>query len=153
MQEVCQVSCGIQSNYKLHIQYNKDWDSDVSIVTGYELDVWGVGVPSPGRGKIFLLSTLPTQVLGPTQHPIQWVPGALSPRIKQLRHEADHLNPTSAKVKNMWIYTSIPPYNFIVYPLIMKTQLITQHNAYFNYWAEMFLGHLNKISFCTDVTK
>jgi hypothetical protein len=38
---------------------------------------------SPGRGKIFLSSTSPRPVLGPTQPPIQWVPGALSPRVKR----------------------------------------------------------------------
>jgi hypothetical protein len=40
--------------------------------------------------------------------PIQLVPGALSPR-----READHSPPTSADVKNTWIYTSTPPYAFM----------------------------------------
>jgi hypothetical protein len=47
-------------------------------------------------------------VLGPTQPPIQWVPEALSPGAKQPGREADHSPPTSAEVKNMWIYTSTP---------------------------------------------
>jgi len=47
--------------------------------------------------------------LGPTQPPIQWVPGALSLGVKQLGHEADHSPPSSAEVKNMWSYTSVPP--------------------------------------------
>jgi hypothetical protein len=34
---------------------------------------------SPGKGEIFLLSTMSKPALGPTQPPIQWVPGALSP--------------------------------------------------------------------------
>jgi hypothetical protein len=34
---------------------------------------------SPGRVKNFLFSTSSRPVLGPTQPPIQWVPGALSP--------------------------------------------------------------------------
>jgi hypothetical protein len=33
----------------------------------------------PGRGKIFILSMSSRPVLGPTQPPIQWVQGALSP--------------------------------------------------------------------------
>jgi hypothetical protein len=37
--------------------------------------------------------------LGPTQTPIQWVPGALSLGVKQLGREADHSPPSSAKVK------------------------------------------------------
>jgi hypothetical protein len=42
--------------------------------------------------------------LGPTQPPIQWVQGALSPGVKRQGHEADHSPPTSAKVKKMCIY-------------------------------------------------
>jgi len=38
--------------------------------------------------------------LGPTQLPIQWVPGALSSEIKQPGCGADHAPPSSAKVKN-----------------------------------------------------
>jgi hypothetical protein len=32
--------------------------------------------------------------------PIQWVPGAISPGVKQLGHEADHSPQFSAEVKN-----------------------------------------------------
>jgi hypothetical protein len=64
---------------------------------GYELD----GPDSiPGRGKTFLFSTASRSALGPTQPPIQWVPGALSLGVKQLGHDADHTPPSSAKVKN-----------------------------------------------------
>jgi hypothetical protein len=45
---------------------------------------------SPSRGKIFLLATLSKSVLGPTQSPIQWVPGAFSPGVKRPGREADH---------------------------------------------------------------
>jgi hypothetical protein len=31
--------------------------------------------------------------------------GALSPGVKRQEREADHLPPTSAEVKKMWIYT------------------------------------------------
>jgi hypothetical protein len=37
-------------------------------------------------------------VLGPTQPPIQWVPGALSLGVKRPRREADHSHPSSAEV-------------------------------------------------------
>jgi hypothetical protein len=53
-------------------------------------------------------------VLGPTQPPIQWVPGALSAGVKWPGREADHSPPKSAEVKNTWIYTSTPPYIFMV---------------------------------------
>jgi hypothetical protein len=68
---------------------------------------------SPGRGEIFLYSTASMPDLGPTQPPIQWVPGALSSGVKQPGREADHSTPTSANVKNTWIYTSTPPYVFM----------------------------------------
>jgi hypothetical protein len=37
--------------------------------------------------------------LGPTQSPIQWVPGALSLRVKWPGREADHSPPSGAEVK------------------------------------------------------
>jgi hypothetical protein len=46
--------------------------------------------------------------LGPTQPPIKWVPGTLTPGVKQLGHEAEHSPPSSAKVKNAWSCTSTP---------------------------------------------
>jgi hypothetical protein len=38
--------------------------------------------------------------LGPTQPPIQWVPGALSPGIRRPGSETDPSAPASAVVKN-----------------------------------------------------
>jgi hypothetical protein len=64
-------------------------------------------------GKNFVLSTSFRQALGPTQPPIQYVPGALSPEIKRPGLEADHSPLTSAEVMKMWIYTSTPPYVFM----------------------------------------
>jgi hypothetical protein len=63
----------------------------------------------PGRGKTFLLSTSSRPVLGPTQLPIQWVP-----EVKRLGRESNHSPPSSADVKNTWIYTSTPLYVFLV---------------------------------------
>jgi hypothetical protein len=47
------------------------------------LDDRGVGVPSPGRVKNFLFSTSSRPALGPTQPPIEWVPGVLSQGVKR----------------------------------------------------------------------
>jgi hypothetical protein len=58
---------------------------------------------SPGRVKNLFISTSSRPVLGPTQPPIQWVPGALSPGGKQPGREAGHSPPTSAEVKKTWI--------------------------------------------------
>jgi hypothetical protein len=65
------------------------------------------GSPSPSGVKNFLFSTLSRKALGPTQSPIQWVPGVISPAVEQPGREADHSLPTSAEVKKMWIYMSV----------------------------------------------
>jgi hypothetical protein len=70
--------------------------------------------PIPGRLKNFLFSMTYRPTLGPTQPPIQWVPDALFPRVKRQGREADHSPPASVEVKKMWIYTSTPPYAFMV---------------------------------------
>jgi hypothetical protein len=40
--------------------------------------------------------------------PIRWVPG-----VKRQGRGAHHSPLTSAEVKEMWIYTSTPPYSFL----------------------------------------
>jgi hypothetical protein len=62
---------------------------------------------SPGKVKIFLLSTSSRSVLRPIQPPIQWVTG-LSSGLKRPGHEADHSPSSSAEVKNTWIYIDCP---------------------------------------------
>jgi hypothetical protein len=54
-------------------------DSSVGIVTGYELDDLRVGYSSTGGVKNFDFSLSTRPALGPTQPPIQWLPGALPP--------------------------------------------------------------------------
>jgi hypothetical protein len=69
----------------------------------------------------FLFFTVSRPALRPTQPPIQWVTGGLPSGVKRPGHEADHLPPPNAEVKNRWSYTSIPHmsawhgarYNFI----------------------------------------
>jgi hypothetical protein len=56
--------------------------------------------------------------LGPTQPPIQWVPGALSLGVKRPGREADHSLPSSAEIKDAWSYTSTPQYVFLAWCLI-----------------------------------
>jgi hypothetical protein len=46
-----------------------------------------------------LFITVSGTALGPTQSPIQWIPGALSLGVKRLGREADHSPPSNAKVK------------------------------------------------------
>jgi hypothetical protein len=60
------------------------------------------------------ISTASRPIVGPTQPPIQRVLGPLSPGVKWPGLESDHSPPTSAEVKKTWIYTSTPPYAFMV---------------------------------------
>jgi hypothetical protein len=44
--------------------------------------------------------------------------GASFPGVKPPGREANHSLPANAELKKMWIYTSTPPYAFLVYCLI-----------------------------------
>jgi hypothetical protein len=55
---------------------------------------WGSRFVMNKHNGIFLFTTASRTALGPTQPPIQWVPG-----VKQLGCEADNSLPFSAKVK------------------------------------------------------
>jgi hypothetical protein len=80
----------------------KSHDSSAGIALGYRLDNRGSRVQFPAGAGIFLFTTMSRMALGPTQPPIQWVPGALSLGVKRLEREADHSPPSSAKVKE-WV--------------------------------------------------
>jgi hypothetical protein len=67
-----------------------------------------MGVQFPAGAGRFSLCIASRLALGPTQSPSQWELGALSPGVKQSGHEADHSPPSSAEVKNVWSYISIP---------------------------------------------
>jgi hypothetical protein len=75
-------------------------DSSVGIALGYGLDDRGSRVRFPA-GISILFTTASRTALGPTQPPIQWVPGALSLRLKRPWREADHSPPSSAEVKEL----------------------------------------------------
>jgi hypothetical protein len=62
---------------------------------------------------VHLASKSSRPALGSTQPPIKWVPGALCLAAKRPGREAENSSPTSAELKKIWIYTSIPPYAFI----------------------------------------
>jgi hypothetical protein len=76
----------------------KSRDSSVGIALSYGLD--GVqGFDSRRELGISLFTTASKTALGPTQPPIQWVPGALSLGVKRPGREVDHSPPSSAEVK------------------------------------------------------
>jgi hypothetical protein len=113
----CSQDCHNKFSGLISVQFLKrnpdGWISDgvVGIATGYGLDDRESEL-SPGRIKNILV-TSSRPVLGPTQPPIQWVPGTLFPGVKRPGLEADHSPPASAEVKKTWLYTSTPPYAFM----------------------------------------
>jgi hypothetical protein len=80
---------------------------------GYGLDDRGFE-SQQGLG-IFLLTTASRSALGPTQPPIQWVPGSLSLDVKRPGRDADYSPPSSAEFKNAWSYTSTLEYAFMAW--------------------------------------
>jgi hypothetical protein len=61
------------------------------------------GFSSRQEQEIFFTASRPT--LGPTQPPIQWLPG-----VKRLGREADHSPPSSTEVKTVGIIFAVPIY-------------------------------------------
>jgi hypothetical protein len=84
--------------------------------TGWMLGV--LGFDSRRGLGMFLFTTASRTALGPTQPPIQWVPGALYLAVRRPGREADHSPPSCAEVENAWSYTSIPPYVFMAWCLV-----------------------------------
>jgi hypothetical protein len=81
--------------------------SSGSIVSDYGLDDRG-SIPDRGRG--FLLAPTSRLALGPTQPPVQWVPGVLSPGVKRGRGVTLTIHPNLVPRMGMSrSYTSPPP--------------------------------------------
>jgi hypothetical protein len=75
--------------------------SSGSIVSGYWLDDRAIEVRSPAGAKDFPLASVSRPALGPTQPPVKWVPGVLTPGVKaRPGRDADHSPPSSAEVEN-----------------------------------------------------
>jgi hypothetical protein len=83
-------------------------DGSVGIALGYGLDDRGSRVRFPaGAGNFSLHYRIQNVSLGPTQQPIQWVPGVLSLDVKRPGREVDHSPPSGAEAKNAC--GAIPP--------------------------------------------
>jgi hypothetical protein len=86
-------------------------DSALGVATGYGLGGEKSQLRVPVGARFFSSQRRPDRIRGPTQPPIKWVSGALSPGVKRPGREADH-SPIRAEVKNRCTYTSTPPYVF-----------------------------------------
>jgi hypothetical protein len=76
------------------------------------MDDWG---SIPGKGRDFFSSPLRSDRLW---GPIRFL------GVKRLMCEADNSPPSSSKVKNVWSYTSNPPYVFMAWFLIKNRKTL-----------------------------
>jgi hypothetical protein len=74
----------------LYHTWGKDQSPTTVALGYYEMD---------RRGNT-LFSTASRLALGPTQPLIHWMPEDLSPKVRLLGHEAEHLSPSTAEAKN-----------------------------------------------------
>jgi hypothetical protein len=74
--------------------------SVLRLATGWTIGI--LGFDSQRGLGIFLFTTASRTAMGPTQPPIQWVPGALFLGVKWPGREADHSLLSSAEVKE-WV--------------------------------------------------
>jgi hypothetical protein len=96
--------------------------------------IWVLGFDSWWGLGIFLFTTMSRMAVGPTQPPIQLVPGALSLGVMHPGHEADHSLPYSAKVRNAWSYTSTPQYIFTAWCLFKHRDNFTFYLYLYMKW-------------------
>jgi hypothetical protein len=96
--------------------YNKSWDSVVGIATSYRLHNRRAEVRVLKGSRIFSSRNHPDQLWGPPNLLSNGYWGGVSVGVKRPGREADHspLTSADAEVKKMWIYTSTPPYSFMV---------------------------------------
>jgi hypothetical protein len=78
----------------------RELGSSGSIVSDYGLDDRAIGVRSPAGQSIFPLASVSRPALRPTQPPVQWVPGVLSPGVKRGRGVTLTTHPHHAEVEN-----------------------------------------------------
>jgi hypothetical protein len=83
-------------------------DSAVGTASGYGLDDRRVAVRVPVGEECSRHRGTPNLLVDECR-------GSLSPGVKRPGREGNHSPPTSAEVKNTWIYTSTPPYVFMAW--------------------------------------
>jgi hypothetical protein len=69
---------------------------------------WMVRDQYQAGARIFLYSTASALALQPTQPPMQWALGVVSPETKQPRHDADHSPLSCVEIKNGGVIPLLP---------------------------------------------
>jgi hypothetical protein len=93
--------------------HQSSWDGVVSTVTRLPAARFGVRIAAGSR--IFSFPNASTDCV-PSQPPVHWVPGTVSPEVKWAGGEADHSLPLGAEIR---ISGSIPPLS--VYAFMIHT--------------------------------
>jgi hypothetical protein len=93
----------------------------------------------------FHFSTSSRSALGPTQPPMQWVPGAPYPGVKWPARKAHHSPPTSVEVKND---AAIPPLSHV-----FMSWCLIKHRGNFHLLLQNFLTFYEIRSFITLFTR
>jgi hypothetical protein len=86
------------------------WGSAFGIAIGYGLECRRVWVWVPIPATFFSIPCSPDWLWRPHSLQSNWYQGLLPLGVERPRREAGRSTPTSAEVKNTWIYTSTPPY-------------------------------------------
>jgi len=120
----------------LYGDFNKSRDS--SLLQRWTTDWMTGGFESRQGLGMFLFTTSSRTTLGPTKHPIQWVPGTLPLRVKRPGLEANHSPPSSAEVKKcVELYLHSPNM-----PSWRGAQLKTRRQLYFTLRCLQLISHL-----------
>jgi hypothetical protein len=109
------IICDLLQNTLLceHRHIMSSLDIAVGIATGYGLDSWGAGVWILAGARFLSSPHHSDRLWGSTSLLSNRYQELFLWEVKWPGHEVDHSPPTSAEVKNMWIYTSTPTYAFM----------------------------------------
>jgi hypothetical protein len=100
-------NCGCKCKYINIIIKFHSRGSSVSIVSWLRAGRSGFDLRQ--RQRIFLLAAASRPALGPSQPPVQWIPGVLSPGVKRPGRDADHSPHLVPRLSRNRSYTSSPP--------------------------------------------
>jgi hypothetical protein len=96
-----------QTSLKFNSVFSSHFYSRVDIATGYRLDGRGIRIRFPVGANFLPSQSHPNRFWGPPSLLSNGYCGLFLWGAKQPVREADHSLPSSAEVKNMWIYDKL----------------------------------------------